>query len=64
MSDEEGNDCRFSVPRSSFKVQLLTRCGLRLKRWLRCGVGGRLLEWQSDAGLFAREPGSRRLQSA
>ena len=28
MSDEEGNDCRFSVPRSSFKVQLFARCGL------------------------------------
>jgi len=28
VSDEQGNDCHFSVPRSSFKVQLFTRCGL------------------------------------
>jgi hypothetical protein len=28
MNYEQGNDCLSSVPRSSFKVQLFTCCGL------------------------------------
>jgi hypothetical protein len=28
MNDEQRNDCQFSVPRSSFKVQLFARFGL------------------------------------
>jgi hypothetical protein len=54
MNYEQENDCHFSVLRSSFKVQLFTRCGLAGRPFLSILLGLPLLA--NLYGLFNVQP--------